>query len=97
MNSLVRDEAYYTRQRAEEWYIEASRPFLRQLADLYTVFGQPAFLVGPEGVKALPITLHESARPLEAALKRQLEMLSEEAARRATEHSSASFLARVSE
>lgn len=77
------EDAIKARMLAEEWYLEASRPILRQLADLYAVFAQPRMRVSLAGVEMLPSTLPDDLKPLERSLKDMLEQLRVDAVRRA--------------
>lgn len=79
---------------AEEWYIEASRPILRRLADLYTCFAQPRFYVEHDRMASLPAELPDDLKPLERSLKAMLERLRLEALERAGQAYPLGFLVR---
>lgn len=84
MNTYLEyEDAIMARLHAEEWFREASRPFLRQLADLYTCFSQPRFYVEGSRITSLPSDLPDDLKPLERSLKDMLEHLRVEAAHRA--------------
>jgi hypothetical protein len=84
MNTYLEyEDAIRVRMQAEEWFIEASRPFFRQLADLYACCSRPRFYVEGGRITSLPSDLPDDLKPLERSLKDMIEHLRVEAAHRA--------------